>query len=151
MAYFPIFINVENVKVLVIGLGCIAARRINVLKNFGAEITVITKEVKTNVENIDIKIKEFEEDDIKEIYDIVIAATDNNAVNKNIIKLAKEKNIKYYNSISDKNDNNFFFPAVIENDEIVCCLTSKNGLNHKIAKQYADILRNTLCVEKKAE
>ncbi len=85
MAYFPIFINVENVKVLVIGLGCIAARRINVLKNFGAEITVITKEVKTNVENIDIKIKEFEEDDIKEIYDIVIAATDNNAVNKNII------------------------------------------------------------------
>ena len=150
MAYFPIFINVENVKVLVIGLGCIAARRINVLKNFGAEITVITKEVKTNVENIDIKIKEFEEDDIKEIYDIVIAATDNNAVNKNIIKLAKEKNIKYYNSISDKN-NNFFFPAVIENDEIVCGLTSKNGLNHKIAKQYADILRNTLCVEKKAE
>ncbi len=87
MAYFPIFINVENVKVLVIGLGCIAARRIN-------EITVITKEVETNVENIDIKIKEFEEDDIKEIYDIVIAATDNNAVNKNIIKLAKEKNIK---------------------------------------------------------
>ena len=151
MAYFPIFINVENVKVLVIGLGCIAARRINVLKNFGAEITVITKEVKTNVENIDIKIKEFEEEDIKEIYDIVIAATDNNAVNKNIIKLAKEKNIKYYNSISDKNDNNFFFPAVIENDEIVCGLTSKNGLNHKIAKQYADILRNTLCVEKKAE
>ncbi|MCX4359665.1 precorrin-2 dehydrogenase/sirohydrochlorin ferrochelatase family protein [Mucispirillum schaedleri] len=151
MAYFPIFINVENVKVLVIGLGCIAARRINVLKNFGAEITVITKEVKTNVENIDIKIKEFEEDDIKEIYDIVIAATDNNAVNKNIIKLAKEKNIKYYNSISDKNDNNFFFPAVIENDEIVCGLTSKNGLNHKIAKQYADILRNTLCVEKKAD
>ena len=151
MAYFPIFFIVENVKVLVIGLGCIAARRINVLKNFGAEITVITKEVKTNVENIDIKIKEFEEDDIKEIYDIVIAATDNNAVNKNIIKLAKEKNIKYYNSISDKNDNNFFFPAVIENDEIVCGLTSKNGLNHKIAKQYADILRNTLCVEKKAE
>ena len=151
MASFPIFIHVENVKVLVIGLGCIAARRINVLKNFGAEITVITKEVKTNVENIDIKIKEFEEDDIKEIYDIVIAATDNNAVNKNIIKLAKEKNIKYYNSISDKNDNNFFFPAVIENDEIVCGLTSKNGLNHKIAKQYADILRNTLCVEKKAE
>ena len=151
MAYFPIFINVENVKVLVIGLGCIAARRINVLKNFGAEITVITKEVKTNVENIDIKIKEFEEDDIKEIYDIVIAATDNNAVNKNIIKLAKEKNIKYNNSISDKNDNNIFFPAVIENDEIVCGLTSKNGLNHKIAKQYADILRNTLCVEKKAE
>lgn len=144
MAYFPIFIDIENVKVLVIGLGNIAARRINVLKNFGAEIFVITKEVKTNVENINIEIKEFEEDDIKDIYDIVIAATDNNEVNKKIIKKAKEKGIKYYNNISDKNDNNFFFPAVIENNEAVCGLISKNGLNHKIAKKYADILRNTL-------
>ena len=54
MAYFPIFIDIESVKVLVIGLGNIAARRINVLKNFGAEIFVITKEVETNVENINI-------------------------------------------------------------------------------------------------
>ena len=119
MAYFPIFIDIEHMKVLVIGLGNIAARRINVLKNFGAEIFVITKEVKTDVENINIEIKEFEEDDIKDIYDIVIAATDNNEVNKNIIKEAKEKGIKYYNNISDKNDNNFFFPAVTQNNEAV--------------------------------
>lgn len=144
MAYFPIFIDIEHMKVLVIGLGNIAARRINVLKNFGAEIFVITKEVKADVENINIEIKEFEKDDIKDIYDIVIAATDNNEVNKNIIKEAKEKGIKYYNNISDKNDNNFFFPAVIENNEAVCGLISKNGLNHKTAKKYADILRNTL-------
>lgn len=144
MAYFPIFIDIENVKVLVMGLGNIAARRINVLKNFGAEIFVITKEVKADMKNINIEIKEFEADDIKDIYDIVIAATDNNEVNKNIIKEAKEKGIKYYNNISDKNDNNFFFPAVIENNEAVCGLISKNGLNHKTAKKYADILRNTL-------
>lgn len=144
MAYFPIFIDIENMKILVIGLGNIAARRIKVLKNFGAEIFVITKEIKSAVENINIKIKEFEEADIKDRYDIVIAATDNNEVNKNIIKLAKEKGIKYYNNISDKNDNNFFFPAVIQNNETVCGLISKNGLNHKTAKKYADILRNTL-------
>lgn len=144
MAYFPIFINIENIKVLVIGLGNIAARRIKVLKNFGAEIFVITKEIKAVVENINIEIKEFEEDDIKDIYDIVIAATDNDKVNKNIIKEAKEKGIKYYNNISDKNDNNFFFPAVTQNSEVVCGLISKNGLNHKTAKKYADILRNTL-------
>lgn len=144
MAYFPIFINIENIKVLVIGLGNIAARRIKVLKNFGAEIFVITKEIKAVVENINIEIKEFEEDDIKNIYDIVIAATDNDKVNKNIIKEAKEKGIKYYNNISDKNDNNFFFPAVTQNSEVVCGLISKNGLNHKTAKKYADILRNTL-------
>lgn len=144
MAYFPIFIDIEHMKILVIGLGNIAARRINVLKNFGAEIFVITKEVKADVENINIEIKEFEAEDIKDIYDIVIAATDNNEVNKNIIKEAKEKGIKYYNNISDKNDNNFFFPAVIENHEAVCGLISKNGLNHKTAKKYADILRNTL-------
>lgn len=144
MAYFPIFIDIENMKVLVAGLGNIAARRIKVLKNFGAEIFVITKEIKSNVENINIVIKEFEETDIKNIYDIVIAATDNDEVNKNIIRKAKEKGIKYYNNVSDKNDNNFYFPAVIENNEVVCGLISKNGLNHKTVKKYADILRNTL-------
>lgn len=144
MAYFPLFIDIENIKVLVVGLGNIAARRINVLKNFGAEIFVITKEVKSNVENINIIIKEFEASDIKNIYDIVIAATDNNEVNKNIVKLAEEKGIKYYNNISDKDYSNFFFPAVIENNEVVCGLISKDGLNHKTAKKYADILRDTL-------
>lgn len=144
MAYFPIFIDIKNIKVLVIGLGNIAARRINVLKNFGAEIFVITKEIKADVEDIHIEVKEFEKEDIKNIYDIVIAATDNSEVNKNIIKEAKEKGIKYYNNISDKYDNNFFFPAVIENNEVICGLISKNGLNHKNAKKYADILRNRI-------
>lgn len=144
MSYFPIFIDIKNIKVLVVGLGSIALRRINILKNFGAEIFVVTKEAKANTENVNVTIKEFEEKDIKNIYDMVIAATDDDIINKKIIEQSKSKGIKYYNNVSDKADCNFYFPAIIENDEIVCGLISKNGLNHKLAKQYADILREKI-------
>lgn len=144
MAYFPLFIDVKNMKVLVVGLGNIAARRINTLKNFSAEIYVITKEIKENIENINIIVKEFEEDDIKNTYDMVIAATNDSIINKKIIETTKLKCIKYYNNISDKKSSNFYFPAIVENEEIVCGLISKNGANHKLAKEYADILRKKL-------
>lgn len=65
MAYFPVFINIENFKAVVIGAGKIAARRINVLKNFGADITVIAKEVKAEISGVNIIIKEFNKEDIK--------------------------------------------------------------------------------------
>lgn len=144
MAYFPVFIDIKNMNVLVIGLGSIAARRIKILSDFGAEITVITKEVKADIKDINIKIKEFSENDIKEMYDMVIAATDDDELNKKIAAVSKSKGIRYYNNAGCKEDNNFYFPAVIENDDIICGLISKDGLNHKAAKYYADKLRDIL-------
>lgn len=143
MAYFPVFINIENFKVVIVGAGKIAARRINILKNFGADITVITKEVKSEISNVNIIIKEFSKEDIKNC-DMVIAATDNQEVNKNVIETAKNAGIKYYNNAADKSDNNFYFPAVIENNDIICALISKEGINHKNAKDYAEKLRKIL-------
>ena len=66
MAYFPVFINIENFKAVVIGAGKIAARRINVLKNFGADITVIAKEVKAEISGVNIIIKEFNKEMTKD-------------------------------------------------------------------------------------
>lgn len=143
MAYFPVFINIENFKVVVIGAGQIAARRINILKNFGADITVITKEVKAEISGVNIIIKEFNKEDIKNC-DMVIAAANNYEVNKNVINAAKNAGIKYYNNAADKSDNNFYFPAVIENNDVVCGLISKEGKNHKNTKDYADKLRKIL-------
>ena len=45
MAYFPLFVNLEGRRVLVVGGGKIAARRIRTLLEFGCEITVVAPEV----------------------------------------------------------------------------------------------------------
>ena len=45
MAYFPLFVKLEGRRVLVVGGGKIAARRIRTLLEFGCEITVVAPEV----------------------------------------------------------------------------------------------------------
>ena len=141
--FFPLFINMENMKVLCIGAGNIGLRRINILKNFNADIFVITKD-NIVIDNVSLEIREVAEEDITNKYEMVIAATNNSRLNEKIIEKAKKVGVKYYNNISDKNLCNFYFPAVIENNEITCGLISKNGKSHKTAKEYATVIRNVL-------
>ena len=42
--YFPLFVDLEGKKVVVVGAGTIAGRRIRTLLDFGARITVIAPE-----------------------------------------------------------------------------------------------------------
>lgn len=142
--FFPVFIEIKNFKVLVIGFGNIAYRRIKVLLEFGADIKVITKHAKYNIDNIDVVIKEYTDSDITNEYNMVIAATDNKDVNKSIIEKAKQENIMYYNNISDKSMNNFYFPAVVKNEDIVCGIISQDGKNHKAAKEYSIKIKEVL-------
>lgn len=141
---FPLFIDIKDFKILVIGFGNIAYRRINILYKFCQNIKVITKQAKYNMDNIDIIIKEYDKRDITSQYNMVIAATDNKDVNNDIIEKARQENIMYYNNISDKSMSNFYFPALIENDEVICGLISKDGKNHKKAKEYSIKLKEVL-------
>ena len=81
--FFPLFINVKNKKILIIGAGKIAYRKAETLLKYGADISVITKEIREegfkNLKNIDIKIGEFSESLLENIF-MVICATDNKAV-----------------------------------------------------------------------
>ena len=49
MAYFPMFVQLKKKKCLVIGGGKIALRKIEVLKDFEADITVIAPEMITQI------------------------------------------------------------------------------------------------------
>lgn len=53
MAYFPMFVQLKKKKCLVIGGGKIALRKIEVLKDFEADITVIAPEMITQIRQID--------------------------------------------------------------------------------------------------
>ncbi len=143
MSHFPLFIDISTMKILCIGAGSIGIRRINVLKEFGAEICVISKE-NVNIEGVSIKVKEYEESDITDEYSMVIAATNSLDINESIIKTAKKAGVKYYNNVSDKSMCNFYFPAVIKNNDIICGLISKDGKSHKTAKDYAAYIRDVL-------
>ena len=130
--FFPVSIDINNKNILVIGAGKIALRKVETLLNYNCNIIVITKDIleekfleleKNNKIKI-LKNQEFEEKFLENIF-LVIAATDNEVLNKNISQLCINKNI-LVNNITSKDDMNVRFASIYEKDDIQIAI-SANG------------------------
>ena len=130
--FFPVSIDINNKNILVIGAGKIALRKVETLLNYNCNIIVITKDIleekfleleKNNKINI-LKNQEFEEKFLENIF-LVVVATDNEVLNKNISQLCMNKNI-LVNNITSKNDMNVRFASIYEKDDIQIAI-SANG------------------------
>ena len=130
--FFPVSIDLNNKNVLVIGAGKIALRKITTLLNYNCNIIVITKEILEEKfleleKNNKIKIfknQEFEEKFLENIF-LVITATDNEILNKEISQLCMSKNI-LVNNVTSKDDMNIRFMSIYEKDDIQIAI-SANG------------------------
>ncbi len=143
---FPMFLKLEKKKITVIGAGKIAARRIKSLLKFSADITVIAPDVSEELselaDRITIRLKEFEESDIFNSF-IVIAATDNRNVNQKVYEAAQRYQI-LVNVADQKEQSDFYFPALFMDEDIIGGIISKNGENHSLVKQRAELIREFL-------
>ena len=130
--FFPVSIDLNNKNVLVIGAGKIALRKITTLLNYNCNIIVITKDILEErflelEKNNKIKIfknQEFEEKFLENIF-LVITATDNEILNKEISQLCMSKNI-LVNNVTSKDDMNIRFMSIYEKDDIQIAI-SANG------------------------
>lgn len=52
MGYFPLFIDLSGVPVLVVGGGNIAARRVQVMLDFGADVTVVAPDILPQIQRL---------------------------------------------------------------------------------------------------
>ena len=130
--FFPVSIDLNNKNILVIGAGKIALRKVETLMSYNCNILVITKDIleekfleleKNNKIKI-LKNQEFEEKFLENFF-LVIAATDNEVLNKNISQLCMSKNI-LVNNITSKDDMNVRFASIYEKDDIQIAI-SANG------------------------
>ena len=130
--FFPVSIDLNNKNVLVIGAGKIALRKIEILLNYNCNINVITKEIleekfleleKDNKIKI-LKNQEFKEKFLQDIF-LVVVATDNEVLNKNISQLCMSKNI-LVNNVTSKDNMNVRFARIYEKDDIEIAI-SANG------------------------
>lgn len=144
---FPIFIDSTGKEIIVIGGGTIGTRRVNTLSQFNFSITVVS-------ENITDEIRQLVEQDrvkyIQDTYDkkyignqfMVLACTDNREVNHEIGEIAKER--KALVSVADnKEECNFFFPAVAINEQLTMGLVG-SGNSHSVTKQAAAKLKEII-------
>lgn len=145
-SFFPMFMRLEKKKIIVIGAGKIAARRIKTLLQFSADITVVAPEICEDLLNLGnqltIRRKEFEESDIEDAF-LTVAATDAAEVNRRVYEAARSRGI-LFNTADNKELCDFYFPAVFSDEEVIGGIISRNGENHRAAKQKAEKIRAVL-------
>lgn len=140
MGYFPFFVDVENQNCLVVGGGVVALRKIEKLLPFNPNITVVSPKVHKeilSIENIDIIKRKFDFNDLKE-KSFVITATDDKVLNKEIYNSCEENNIPV-NTVDDKDNCSFIFPALAKNKGVTVAISTSGK-----SPLYAKYLRKKI-------
>lgn len=144
---FPMFVDLSQRKIVVVGGGKIAQRRISVLIQFADKITVIAPKVHPNIQlladdrQIQLKEKRYQREDIYDA-DIVIAATDDAGVNNEIHSVCKCLGI-IVNVISDQNKCDFHFPGIVKREQLVVGVNA-GGRDHKLVKSVREKIDDIL-------
>ena len=144
--FFPVSIDLNNKNILVIGAGKIALRKVETLMSYNCNILVITKDIleekfleleKSNKIKI-FKNQKFEEKFLENIL-LVVVATDNEALNKDISQLCMSNNI-LVNNITSKDDMNVRFASIYEKDDIQIAISA--NANPKKAVEIKNKIKN---------
>ena len=130
MAYFPMYVDISDKKCVVVGGGRIAFHKIEILEQFGTKITVISPFIGDDIYALSKKVekplifieREFMDSDIFDAR-LVVAATDNVALNSHISDICKEKDI-LVNVVDVKEECTFIFPAIVKRDKLVISIST---------------------------
>lgn len=147
MKYFPTFINLNNKKVLVIGAGYIAGKKLERLLDFTKNITVIAPEVSDKVKKLvdenrlTLQKREIQKKDVKD-FSIVVVAVDDISVQKEIYEECQKYNI-LCNSVDSVEYCDFIFPSYIKKDSLTIAI-STSGSSPSVAKYLKVAIENLI-------
>lgn len=140
--YFPVFIDLSDKPVLIVGAGKVASRRAGVLAAFRARITVVAPD---GCETMEQLVKDgavvwlrrcFEPSDLDGKQMVITAASDA-GLNERIVNWCREQKI-LVNHAGDKSQCDFYFPGIARQDSIVagiCTSGSDPGQTARLTRQ----------------
>ena len=143
MNYFPVFFDLTAQKVLIVGGGEVALRKISLLERTGALITVVAPQVapelmqRATPGQLKIIVREFVPEDLDGVR-LVIVATSRRAVNRWIAKLSEARNIPV-NVVDDREASRFIVPAIIDRDPVLVAI-STGGTSPVLARRLRERL-----------
>jgi len=148
MALFPLFVNIEEKEVLVVGAGEVALRKIEKLLPFKPKITVVAKEIKkdeikklADEKKINLINRSFLFTDV-DGKELVIVAVDDINLQREIYNYCYRKKIPV-NSVDSPQFCTFIFPAYVKKDDIVIGITT-SGKAPGLSKKLKEIIEKSL-------
>jgi len=146
MAYFPMYMDMSHLKVLVVGAGCIATEKLEKLVDFTDNITMIAPDVELEAQKLidkyDLTLykKEYKVGDIQG-FDIVIVAT-TEALQKSIYEESRRYKI-LVNSVDNKAYCDFIFPSYIQKGDLSIAFSTAGAspaFSKRLRQHIEDIL-----------
>ncbi len=147
MPLFPAFVSLKGKKILVVGGGKVATRKVEKLLPFGGEITVVapkvSKELKKLAKEKRIKLKRrrFLTGDLKNAF-MVVVAVDDIDLQKRIFKLCQKRGI-LCNSVDSPSYCNFIFPAMVVKGDLVIGITT-SGKAPALSREVRKLIEKAL-------
>ncbi|MGR3174867.1 MAG: precorrin-2 dehydrogenase/sirohydrochlorin ferrochelatase family protein [Candidatus Scalindua sp.] len=138
--FYPIYLDVKDKKCVIVGGGEVAYRKVCSLKEAGAEVVVVSPETCSEIANktgITLIKKNYDEGVLDGAL-LVIAATDNEAVNKKVALDARERNI-IVNVVDHPELCSFIVPSTINRGDL-CISISTGGASPAVTKSIREEL-----------
>ncbi len=141
MEMFPVFFKLQGRPCLVVGAGTIAAPKIASLLRAGGAVTVVAPDVRPEVETqaragkLVWHEREFVDTDLDGMF-LVVAATDLQQVNHQVVISARERNV-LCNSVDDPPDCDFFYPSVVRRGDLQIAISTA-GKSPALAQQLRE-------------
>lgn len=152
--YYPIYIDIENREVLIIGGGNVCARKAETMMKYGARVTIVSPEFTEEIEQwaregcLALKRKRYDHSDLAGA-NIVIASTDDQTVNEQIAHDCRSRKIPV-NVVDVTPLCEFIIPAIVESGAIQIAVstggkspavarTLKEDLAKMIGSEYAEL------------
>ena len=148
--YYPVFIDVKGRRCVVIGGGNIGQEKVEKLVESGADVVVISPEVNAHVQQraesgeIAWVRRRYEAGDLEAAF-IAIAATDDNGVNRQIAKEAKERNV-LLNVVDVTHLCTFIAPSIATRGAVTVA-TSTGGASPALARTFREKLSTSRILE----
>ena len=143
MKHYPIFVDLKDRPVLVVGAGKIALRKCKGLLEAGARVTLVAPEWEPEFESLPVRIvpRRFRAADLSGVV-LVFAATDDRLANHRIGIAAKGKGI-FANIADSAEECDFVVPARVERGNVQFAV-STGGESPRLAAELRKKLEELL-------
>ncbi len=137
------FFDLAGQKVLIVGGGEVALRKISLLERTGASIHVVAPHIvpelmqRAAVAQLKLAVREFAATDLDGVR-LVIVATSRRAVNRWIAGLCEARNIPV-NVVDDREASRFIVPAIVDRDPVLVAI-STGGTSPVLARRLRERL-----------
>ncbi len=136
---YPMFVSVAGRRCVVVGGGGVAARKARGLLEHGAEVVVVSPEVRPELENADVEIlrRPYEAGDLEGAF-LAFAATDSRGVNAAVSLEANQRGIAV--NVADKpTEGDFALPATLRRGGLQVAV-STGGASPTLARRIKEEL-----------